>query len=67
MSRDTAVPNIAADLTIDAKITALRRRCTKSGAGTLLTLGGQNTYTGPTRITAGAVDIGSTAALGSLR
>src|SRR5262249_31219298 len=59
---DSATPNIAPDLTISAVISdstgvALR----KQGPGTLL-LTNLNTYTGPTRIEAGIVDIGLTAA-----
>jgi len=62
---DSTLPNTAPDLWISANISgqsyeALR----KAGAGTLL-LTGNNTYSGPTLLTAGFVDIGSNTAFGN--
>lgn len=62
---DTAVPNVAADLVIDAAITgAADIPLTKSGGGTLR-LAGNNSYSGITRITGGVVEIASPTAFGN--
>jgi fibronectin-binding autotransporter adhesin len=63
---DSATANIAPDLTINAVISDTTGvPLKKLGGGTLL-LTGLNTYTGPTRIEAGVVDIGLTSAASSI-
>ena len=57
------VANIAAELVIDATISGTGP-LTKAGGGTLM-LSGSNSYTGPTQIAAGAVDVASDTAFGT--
>jgi fibronectin-binding autotransporter adhesin len=62
---DTQLSNIAPDLEISANISGSPNiQLNKTGGGTLL-LSGNNTYSGPTAITAGILGIGSDTAFGT--
>jgi fibronectin-binding autotransporter adhesin len=62
---DTALTNMASDLTISAVISGSSGiSLSKSGAGTL-TLTGANNYTGSTILSAGTVEIGNSSAFGN--
>ena len=60
-----SVTNAANILTIDAPVSGTGKSVTKSGAGTLV-LTGANTYTGPTTISTGTLQLGNGGASGSL-